>query len=376
MSVSPIRLATLCVRTASVALLLAISLATANLVAQDSTAVAAERAGWAAIRAGRTQDAAAAFRDAMRLSPRRPGPMLGAGLAAFLLGNLDDARQVLEAALEIDPSLTEASRLLGQVLYRKGDVDGAIQVYEQALGRAPGDAMISAKLEEWRREAELHGRFSQRLGDHFMVLFEGPAEEALAARAVELLEAAFWRVGTAIGTFPSEPITVILYTQRQFADITRSPSWAAAAFDGRIRVPMRGALQNPTELDRILSHELTHALVRSVTPRGVPQWLNEGLAMLFEPSRAQSADNAPARSSTTIPLTRLETSFDGLSNEEARLAYVESGEAVQALVAQSGMPAILNLLQNLGAGMSLADAFERATGTRYEEFQRSWSQAR
>jgi tetratricopeptide (TPR) repeat protein len=344
--------------------------------AQRQTAAAAEKAGWTAIRAGQPQAASLAFRDAIRQEPRNATALVGAGLAAYLLGRLEEARQHLSAALQIDPSLTEASRLFGEVLYRKGDVDGAIQVYEQALARAPGDPAITSKLETWRSEAELHGRFVQRLGDHFTVLFEGPAEEQIAAKAVELLEAAYWRIGTAIGAYPNEPVTVILYTQEQFRDITRSPSWAAGAFDGRIRVPIRGALRNPRELDRILCHEFTHALVRSLASRGVPQWLNEGLALMFEPAtkagaQGSSVPNNEAAATPSIPLTRLETSFDGLSSDEARLAYSESAAAVRVLVDQAGMPAILNLLQNLGDGMRFDAAFERAAQMKYDEFQRS-----
>jgi Peptidase MA superfamily/Tetratricopeptide repeat len=343
--------------------------------AQRQNAAEAEKAGWAAIRAGQAQEASTAFRDAMRLEPRRPGPMLGAGLAAFLLGRLEEARQHLAGALQLQPSLTEASLLFGQVLYRKGDLDGAIQVYEQALAYAPGEPTITAKLDLWRREADLHGRFAQRLGDHFTVLFEGPAEEEIAAKAVELLEAAYWRIGTAIGAYPNEPVAVVLYTQEQFRDITRSPSWAAGAFDGRIRVPIRGALRNPRELERILSHEFTHALVRSLAPRGVPQWLNEGLAVMFEPA-AKPVPPRDADASAVVPLARLEKSFDGLSGEQARVAYGESASAVRALIDQSGMPAILNLLQNLGDGMSFEAAFERATQFSYEEFQRTFQEKR
>jgi tetratricopeptide (TPR) repeat protein len=363
------------------ALLLAMMAFPSTAGAQRQTAVEAERAGWAAVRAGQAQEASLAFRDALRLEPRNVTAMVGAGLASYLLGRLEEARQHLSGALQIDPSLTEASRLFGQVLYRQGDLDGAIQVYEQAVARAPGDAMMTAKLDAWRREADLHGRFSQRLGDHFTVMFEGPAEEEIAAKTVELLEAAYWRIGTAIGAYPMEPVTVVLYTQEQFRDITRSPSWAAGSFDGRIRVPIRGALRNPRELDRILCHEFTHALVRGLASRGVPQWLNEGLALMFEPAAKPDGDSSPSSNSETaaapsIPLSRLETSFDGLSGDQARLAYSESAAAVRALVDQAGMPAILSLLQNLGDGMTFDAAFERATQITYAEFQRSRVAAR
>lgn len=93
----------------------------------------------------------------------------------------------------------------------------------------------------------------------------------MARRAVELLESAYWRVGTALYTFPDRVITVVLYSALQFRDITRSPSWAAAAYDGRIRIPMRGALDHsPGELERVLTHELTHAIIRAIAPRAVP----------------------------------------------------------------------------------------------------------
>jgi len=363
----------------AVTLIVGVALSVAMPSAQERTAAAAEKAGWTAIRAGQPQDAAAAFREAIRLAPRNPGPLVGVGLAEFLLGHLDEARLSLESALQLDPAQLEASRLLGYVLYRNGDVDRAIQVYEQALTHAPGDAMVASRLEAWRHEAELHGRFSQRLGDHFTVLFEGPAEEALAERIVSLLEAAYWRIGTAIGTFANEPITVVLYTQEQFTDVTRSPAWAAAAFDGRIRVPMRGAMQNPRELDRILSHEFTHALIYSVAPRGVPQWLNEGLALMFEPTPRSPADVAASgahafTASQAAPLSQLEKPFTGLSDEAARRAYAQSEDAVQALVAQSGLPAILNLLQNLSAGKRFDESFELSIGMRYEDFQRALSQ--
>ena len=191
--------------------------------------------------------------------------------------------------------------LLGEVCYRLGDLDTAIHTYEQVLERAPAQAALRAKLDAWRKEAAIHRGFFQAPGAHFTVLFEGPSEERLASRALEILESAYWRVGTAVGVFPADPITVILYTQEQFRDITRSPDWAAALYDGRIRVPMRGALDNAIELERVLTHELTHALVRGVAARNVPTWLNEGLAVLFEPDGRAWAEAELPRATCRCP---------------------------------------------------------------------------
>jgi hypothetical protein len=352
---------------AVVALLIAASVATA----QRRTAPELEKAGWEAIRANRAQDASDAFREAIRQQPGNVRLMLGAGLAAHLLGRSEEARQHLVAALQEDPAITDASILLGQILYRDGDLNGAIYVYEQALAHAPKEPVLITRIDAWRREADLHGRFNQKYGDHFTVLFEGPHEEAVAKRAIELLEASYWRIGTTLGAYPNGIITIVLYTNEQFRDVTQSPDWAAAAFDGRIRVPMRGAFENPAQLDRVLGHELTHAFVYSIAPRGVPQWLNEGLAQLFEPD--QKSETAAV--ATRLPLARLEKSFAGLDKDEARGAYAQSASAVRALVDQAGMPAVLNLLTFIAEGAPFEQAFERAAFVSYAAFQQMLSES-
>ena len=77
-----------------------ISLAAAPAVAQ----VVNGRAGWEAIREGRTEDAATAFAEALRLQPRDPSLYLGAALAAQLLGDTAHARE------SVDPVTLAAAR--------------------------------------------------------------------------------------------------------------------------------------------------------------------------------------------------------------------------------------------------------------------------
>src|ERR671918_370251 len=74
-------------------------------------------------------------------------------------------------------------------------------------GRSGWDALLDAL----RREAALHGTFFSSHGAHFTVLFEGPSDEVLAARAIEILEAAYWRVSTALSAYPEGVTTVVLY---------------------------------------------------------------------------------------------------------------------------------------------------------------------
>ena len=337
---------------------------------QRPTAVQHARAGWEALNAGRAGEAAAAFEDALKGAPQEPSVLLGAGVAAHLLGQSDAARRFLVDALRTEPALTPASLLLGEVLYRAGDIPGAIQTYEHALAHAAGHTQLIAKLEAWRREAALHDRFAQQLGDHFTVLFEGPAEAELAQQAVDVLEAAYWRIGSALYTYPAEAITVILYTREQFRDVTQSPDWAGGAYDGRIRVPVQGAMKNVRELQRVLTHEFTHALVRSVASRGVPQWLNEGLAMYFEGSDTARQVELVRTAESKPPLAALEGPFSRMDGTAATLAYAQSAAAVKLLMDEAGPAAIVGLLTEIGRGVGFDAAFERHMHMPYAELAR------
>ena len=328
------------------------------------------KAGWEALNAGRIQEAAAAFDEAMRTGPQTPSTLLGAGLVARLQGRTDDVRRLLVDALKIEPSLTPASLLLGSVLYQSGDLDGAIETYQRALVFNPNHPQLTRQLEAWRKEAELHSGFRQALGDHFTVMFEGPAEAELASRAVAVLEADYWRIGTALSIYPSSVTTVILYTREQFRDITRSPSWAGGSFDGRIRVPVQGALQNRAEFERVLAHEFTHALIQSVAARGVPTWLHEGLADCFDGSDNRRKEQQLREAEARVPLSRLERSFEALSAKEAALAYAESAVAVHKLLEDPGPLAVANLLTDIGRGIPFTEAFERNMLVSYAEFQK------
>jgi len=327
-----------------------------------------ERAGWDALANGQAAQAAAAFREALAASPKNARLHLGAGLAAALQRRDTDARDEFEQALALEPKLTDARRQLGLIQYRLGDALSAIRTYETLAAEAPDDADAAATLDRWKREQALHDRMRDAIGSHFTVSFEGPEEAALADEALQSLDRAYWRIGQELGTFPNEPIRVVLYTAEQFRDITRSPSWAAGAYDGTIRVPMRGALDDPKELDRVLAHEFTHALIRTLASRNVPTWLNEGIAAAMEAGDLDWANKFEAQT-RRVPLRALQSGFGRFTGAQAQLAYATSALAARRLLEEAGGFAIANLLRDLGEGVAFEAAFLHRIQRPFAEFQ-------
>jgi tetratricopeptide (TPR) repeat protein len=334
---------------------------------RDPMALAKE--GAAALDERRFGDALESFAAASAIVPRDPSLCTGAGVAAFMLGRDADAREWFEKALKLNPAYLGASEWLGQLHYRAGRLDEAIDVYEAALKRAPGASEIEAPLGEWKKEASRQSRSYEARGAHFAVRFEGPGDELLARRAVERLESEYWRIGQTLTAYPPNPIIVVLYTQQQFRDITRMPSWTAAAYDGRIHVPMRGALEQTEELDRVLGHEFVHAVVAMIGGRNVPVWLNEGLATTLERGGAEESERVLAATRARPALQQLHRSFAGLSDADAQVAYALSAHAVRRMMTLRSPSAVATLLQDLARGASFATSFHQNIGMSYDDFQ-------
>jgi len=287
--------------------------------------------GWKLLEQGDVDRAAKVFADALAQRPDEPVLLLGAGISARQRGDSSKARSRLEHALEVNPRFTPASVALGEILYQQGELDRAIATYEAALKYSARNPDLAARLAVWRAEAEVHSTFVERRQDRFRVLFEGRTDNSLGAMATDVLTDAFWRIGQELGSYPSDPVRVILYSDKQFRDITRAPAWSGGLYDGQIRVPVAGASQSPQLFEHVLSHELTHAMVTAIAPRGVPAWLHEGLAQHFDGTSVAAARKRLRLQRRHIPLEQLEGGFQNLTTAGAIVAYDESLLAVNAI---------------------------------------------
>lgn len=250
-------------------------------------------------------------------------------------------------------------------LYRQNDLEAAQRQAQEALA-LHRDNELSELLEKLEREIRVQRDYDRARTANFIVLFDGYEHDEVKRTVLDILKGAYAEIGKELNYFPEQPITVILYTAKDFSDVTLAPQWAGGMFgqlDGKIRVPVQGASGQEQALRRVLSHEYTHALLFAMAPE-CPLWLHEGLAQYYSGEQAVNAGQL-------LPLGMLADSFPG----DARLAaaaYMESLQAVTDLVNEHGMPPLRRLLAGLAAGKGLEAAFAAAYGEPFSRWSAEW----
>jgi hypothetical protein len=131
-------------------------------------------------------------------------------------------------------------------------------------------------------------------------------------------------------------VVVVLYTDKLFRDITRAPEWSGGVYDGRIRIPAANASRREELFDRVLVHELAHAMIAKIAPAGVPAWMHEGLAQHFEGADAQVARRRLGLHRHRLPLQALEHNLANLRDRDVQVAYDESLLAVDVMLQRPG----------------------------------------
>lgn len=282
------------------------------------------------------------------------------------------AVEYLDRARAVAPKSVVVARLSGWAYYGLDRLDEAVEQWNIAQQIEP-DPDVAKLLEKAETDKEAESGFRSGQTSHFTLHYEGSATPQLAAEILLALEDDFRSIQSELRFAPQEPVAVVLYTQQNFRDITRAPSWAGAWNDGRIRVPVQGLTSVSDQLSRILKHELTHSFVRQMTQGHCPQWLHEGLAQWMEGRRSDAAAQplvAAYEHQQNPPLKALEGSWAEFSGPQAGIAYAWSLAAVEFIVANSGMWGVERLLDNLASGAAIEPALGSALQTNYADIER------
>jgi tetratricopeptide (TPR) repeat protein len=287
-------------------------------------------------------------------------------------GQYPEAVMQAEHAVQKAPHSAEALQVAGLAYYDSGRFADAIDTWKRAQEIKPGKA-VADYLAKAEREAGVEKNFNEREGTHFVLRYEGhDASFRFPSQLLYTLDRQYGELQRELGFAPDSTITVILYTQQQFYDVTQAPSWSNGLNDGKLRIPVRDLSGVTPQLEAVLKHELTHSFIHSITHGRCPQWLNEGLAQMEEP-RSSTTFAAPLarlfREGKQAPLRALEAPFTRFNPAQAQLAYAESLAATEYLRSTYGMYALRRMLELLSDGEAPEAALNRATQSDYSQFE-------
>jgi hypothetical protein len=305
------------------------------------------------------------------------------------LGRGENARAAvaLESILRREPGNAEAHWYLALLDRQRGRYESAEAHLVAFLASAGED------LDPWRSSARRRLQSladERRLADttvvrapgrrvgltsgHFRVRYDaelGESSPDYADTVLRFLEEARLSVRERLGAVPAEPMGVFFYGKAAYlqAHRHRFSFQTVGFFDGRIHVV--SAAHPAGELRALLFHEYAHAVFREQTGGDRPYWLNEGLAELSE--RASKGRLGMTRSELAslrlrieegrwIPLRRLAPSFSGLTDEEARSAYLVATAAAHWIEDRTDRDQRARLLRDLGLGASADQALLGAVG--------------
>lgn len=288
------------------------------------------------------------------------------------LSEYSDALKYLDRARKVDPNSATTAMLSGWAYYDLNRLDDAVQQWQKSQQVDP-NPNVAALLAKAQLDQKTERGFQQGETSHFILHYEGGAMPGLAQDILGTLEEDFHSIEATLSYTPPEPIGVVLYTNRQFEDVTRAPSWADGLNDGRIRVPVQGLSSVNDQLAHVLKHELTHSFVRQMTRGRCPTWIQEGVAQWMEGRR--SGENARVLlemydQKKYIPLRYLEGPWMRFDSVEAAVAYAWSLAAVESIIANYDIWGLQRVLAHLTEESTVEGALKAALQIDYSDLER------
>ena len=302
----------------------------------------------------------------------------GEALTLYMQGKYAEAASLLDQAIGVDPQNPFVYLLLGKTYYADGRLAEAVDALQRSLEYGGGED-VAAFLDKARREQQIESVMQEEYRGHFQLSFEDAGHAStLASEILETLEDAYLEVGSELAYYPDVRVPVLLYKHRDYADVTRSPEWAGAVYDGKIRLPLAGIQAVDKRLVAILYHEYMHVLVHFMAGGNVPVWLNEGLAEIAgrRINATPLADlTAAAESGQLLDWRTLTNPFSGLPVYRIPLAYEQSYSLASFMVENYGWHNMTELLENLGKrqewSLAVADVY-REYGLDWPAIQIEW----
>ena len=293
-------------------------------------------------------------------------------------GNFEEAFEILKESITYNDKNWNSHIYLGEILYNRDDLNGAVESWKEALRINPNLKDLEARIKKVAKENLVENKFNVAKFANFKVKFEGYKDTQSAWKILRILEEARYRVGADFKLYPKSPITVIIYTSKQFTTLTSTIDWALGLYDGKIRIKKDEVLKGEKLLRRVLYHEYTHALIYKITKGNIPIWLNEGIAQFEEPQK----DKIPLEENwlkgilqrnKLISLSELENIFIAKKDiNKLSLAYLEAKLFVCYLVNRYSFYNLYRMLKMLGEGEKFDVVLKRIFYKDLKDLEKEW----
>ena len=322
--------------------------------------------GNAALTAREFETAALRFYEVMKAEPDAVGPRIGYAAAEMALGRDAMALPVILDGLAHDPGSADLHEVFGVLRDREERVEDALASWREAFRLAPSDR-LRERIVKAERELSAGRDYAYSAAAHFTLRYDGALDQDLVAQLTDFLEDRFRDLTGSYRHSPSQSITVLLYPQQAFHDVTQAGSEIAGLYDGKIRVPMGGLKKLDPEAKRVLTHELAHAIVASKTRGNCPRWLHEGLAQSAEPRTLKRSD--------VIVLKRTVRADSAATWPDQAFTYPAALSFTRFLEERRGFDLLIVLLGRLGDGETPDAAFSALYSATFAELAANWAES-
>ena len=295
-------------------------------------------------------------------------------VAAYNERNLDASLRYAKDAVAERPEHAEAHILLGQLYYLRQDLKKAKESWERALKLAPGRKDIQEALARLEKEAGIEKNLVRSDTHPFVLRFAEGQVPVDTSSLREMLRDAYRQVGQQFNHFPNHAIPVLLYSNADFQQVKSLSHQVGGLYDGKIRLPLKPGALSGGQLQVILWHEYTHAVVHDLSRGRCPMWLNEGIATSQE-SRVKNVDVGLVRAALEqgkLPAWDHLWSQTGYDQTTIALYYQTSFMIAQYLVRRWSWRDMAQLLERLGQGVPMQDALRAQYRTDPAGLEKEW----
>ncbi len=324
---------------------------------------------------------------------------------AHLESKPDEERRAHDASLKHFKTNPRVNHLIGKKLSQKYRFKEGAAYQRRALASYPDDSPSQIQLaqdllrlgdeeEGWEWAAKAHEKDGYNItaynlvtlkttlddyatleSDSFIVRM--PADEApiFGDQVMELLEEAKAVLSAKYQVELERRIIVELFGhEKDFGvrtfGVPHNPGFLGVCFGNVVTAnspSTQGA--NPSNWRAVLWHEFCHVITLTMTRNKMPRWLSEGISVYEElekdPSWGQSMTpeyREMILNGSMTPVSELSAAFiRAFSPEAMQFAYYQSCLVVQYIVDQFGQPALIGILNDLGAGLLINAALTAHT---------------